>query len=46
MYHHVLDVFVQHLFVIQQQASVIRVIHERDNSDIADLQIAKRQRID
>jgi hypothetical protein len=46
MYHHVLDVFVQHLFAIQQQASVTRVTHERDNSDSADLQIAQRQRID
>jgi hypothetical protein len=46
MYHHVLDVFVQHLFAIQQQASVTRVTHERDDSDSADLQIAQRQRID
>jgi hypothetical protein len=46
MYHHVLDVFVQHLFVIQQQASVTRVTHERDDSNSANLQIAQRQRID
>jgi hypothetical protein len=46
MYHHVLDVFIQHLFVIQQQASVTRVMHKRDDSNSADLQIAQRQRID
>ena len=40
MYHHVLDVFIQHLFTIQQQASVTRVTHKRDDSDSANLQIA------
>jgi len=42
----VLDVFIQHLFAIQQQASVTRVMHKRDDSNSADLQIAQRQRID
>jgi hypothetical protein len=44
-FHHALDVFVQHVFANQQQASVSGVTHEREDSESDNLRSVQRQRI-